>query len=374
MTDKKITGGQVQVMIAMFLFGSSFVMSSSSKTNQDIWVTFLLGGLMMLPMIFIYCALIRKYPDENLFEIIILLFGKIAGKIICSLYIWYALHVGSMVLRTFTEFIYLMNMPETPQIAIAASISLIAAFAVISGPENMGRIAKITFPVMAGFIVITVLIAAKNMDFSNIKPVLHTDFKTLLGGSFTVFSLPFGEILLFLTLFPSIKSKEKPAKIFAIGLILAIILLLLAHLRNLLVLGAPNVKMYYFSSYQTVSVISVGEFFTRMEVLIGIIVLLGGFIKIFVFLFTASVGLAATCNIKNYKKAVVPCMLVINLLSKIDFQNTIEVVEWIVYHSIYVLTFQVILPVVMLIIALIKTRKMKPAEVQAELENIGTLE
>ncbi len=374
MTDKKITGGQVQVMIAMFLFGSSFVMSSSSKSNQDIWVTFLLGGLMMLPMIFIYCSLIKRYPNKNLFDIILLLFGKIAGKIICILYIWYAVHIGSMVLRTFTEFIHIMNMPETPQIAIAASICLLSVFAVVSGPENMGRIAKITFPVMAGFIVFTVLISVKDMDFNNIKPVLSTDFGPLLQGSFTVFSLPFGEIIAFLTLFPSVKSKNNPKKIFITGLILAIILLLLAHLRNLLVLGLPSVQMYYFASYQSVSIISVGEFFTRMEVLIGINVLLGGFIKIFVFLFTASVGLATTCNIKDYKKAVVPCMLIINLLSRIDFQNTIEVVEWIVYHPIYVLTFQVILPVVMLIIALIKTRKMKPAEVQAELENIGTLE
>lgn len=374
MSDKRITGGQMQAMIAMFIFGSSFSMSSSSKTNQDIWVTFLLGGLMMLPMIFIYCSLIKRYPNKNLFEIMILLFGKITGKIICILYVWYALHLGSIVLRSFTEFIHIMNMPETPQIALAASIILLAAFAVISGPENMGRIAKATFPVMASFIVITVLIATKDMDFSNIKPVLSTDFKNLLTGSFTVFSLPFGEILLFLTIFPSINSKKNPAKIFAVGLIIAIILLLLAHLRNLFVLGAPNVKMYYFSSYQTVSVISVGEFFTRMEVLIGIVVLLGGFTKICMFLFTSSVGLAKACNINDCKKLVIPCGLIILLLSRIDFANTIDMIHWILYHPIYVFTFQVILPVVMFITALIKTRKKKTPEAESELEKIGTSE
>lgn len=357
MNSKQITGKQMQALIFMFLLGSSFTMGSVEKTKQDTWVTFLLGGAMALPMIFVYCTLIRKYPGENLFEIIVKLFGKIVGKTVCILYVWYSLHICSMVFRTITVFIHILNMPETPEIAVATFTILLMIWGVNSGPENMARIAKSTYPVLAVLIIITVLVSYKDLNFDNLKPALTTDFGTLLNASFTAFSLPFGELVVFLTIFPSLKSKSNPKKVFIKGLILSVTYLLVAHLRNLLVLGVTTAGMYVFPSYQAVSIMSVGEFFTRMEVLIGAGVLLAGFTKICIFLFTSSVGLAKICNLKDYKRMTAPCGLIIVLLSRIDFKNTPDMIKWLLYHPIYVLPFDVILPIILLITALIKTPK-----------------
>lgn len=373
MSSKQITGKQMQALIMMFLFGSAFVIGTTSKTKQDTWITYIVGAAMSIPMIFVYCAIIRKYPGENLFEIIIKLFGKIVGKTVCILYIWYTLHICSMVLRTFTEFIHILNMPETPQIVIACFMVLLAVWATNSGPENMGRVAKFSFLILSTFVIITVLVSYKYMNFSNLKPALSTDFGTLLGASFTTFSLPYGEIILFLTIFPCVKPKSSPKKIYMKSIILGTVILLLAHLRNLLVLGVASVGMYVFPSYQAVSVMSVGEFFTRMEVLIGTSVLLGGFIKVCVFLFTASVGLAKVCNVKDYKAMSAPCALIIILLSQIIFSNSVEMNKWLNFHPIYSIPFQIILPIILLITALIKSPKKEP-NAPPEVENIGSLE
>jgi spore germination protein KB len=373
LSSKQITGKQMQAIIIMHILGSSFVLGATSKTKQDTWITLILGGAMALPMIFVYCALIRKYPGKNLFEIIIVLFGKIIGKAVCILYVWYALHLSSMVLRTFTEFIHILNMPETPEIVIACFMVLLAVWAATSGVENIGRVAKFSFLILLSFIMVTLLISYKDMNFNNLKPVMSTDFGTLLGASYTAFSLPFGELIVFLTIFPCVKSKSSPKKIYIKALIFSTVLLVLAHLRNLLVLGVTSVGMYVFPSYQAVSVMSVGEFFTRMEVLIGSIVLLAGFIKICVFLFTSSVGLAKVFNLKDYKKMTAPCGLIIVLLSRIDFENAPGIIKWTLYHPIYVLPFQVILPIILLITALIKAPKKRP-NTPPEPENIESLE
>jgi spore germination protein KB len=264
-------------------------------------------------------------------------------------------------------------MPGTPEIAISSFTILLMIWGVNSGPENMARIAKFTYPVLATLIIITVLVSYKDLNFNNLKPVLSTDFGTLLNASFTIFSLPFGELIVVLTIFPFVKSKSSPKNIFIKGLILSVTYLLVAHLRNLLVLGVTTAGMYVFPSYQAVSIISVGEFFTRMEVLIGAGVLLAGFTKMCVLLFTSSVGLAKTFNLKAYKRMTAPCGLIIVLLSRIDFKNAPDMLKWLLYHPIYVLPFQVILPIILLITALIKAPKKEP-DAPPGPENIGSLE
>lgn len=126
MGNRRITSWQMQAIIMMFFVGSSYVMGDVSKTKQDTWITFILGAIFEIPMIFIYCAILQKYPDKNFFEIIEILFGKIIGKIICGLYAWYAVHLCSMVTRIFTDFIHILNMPETPVIVILIFMILIA--------------------------------------------------------------------------------------------------------------------------------------------------------------------------------------------------------------------------------------------------------
>lgn len=372
MDSKQITAKQMIATICMFLFGSAFVVGVTSKAKQDTWITIIIGSGMALPMIFVYCKLIQKYPGENLYEIIIKLFGKTIGKVVCILYIWFFLHVGSMVIRIFTEFIRILNMPETPQIATICFVILLNIWSVRNGVENISRIAKTTFPVLASFIVITVIISFKDMNFDNIKPILSTDIQTILSTSYTAFAIPFSEMLLFIILFPYVDTKCSPKKIYLKSLFLSMLILLLAALRNRLVLG-NIIERYYFPSYKAVSIISVGEFFTRIEVMIGSFVLLAGFIKVCVLLFVSSVGLANVCNIKGYKSMVAPCGLIMVVLAKVDYKNMPDMISWIDFHQIYIIPFEILIPITILITAAIKSRKKKSID-PPEPENMGDLE
>ena len=264
-------------------------------------------------------------------------------------------------------------MPETPQILIACFLILLAIWAVASGVENMGRIAKLTFPILTTFVLITVAVSMKDMNFSNIKPVMSTNISTLISSSFSIFALPFGELVIFMTLFPWVKSKSSPTKIYLKSVGIATAIFIIANLRNLLILGATSSGMFYFASYQAVSVISIGEFFNRVEVLIGASVLLAGFIKVCVFLFASSIGLAKVCNVKDYKTMIVPCGLIILTLATFIFSNTEEMMTWGTTHQFYVIPFEVLLPIILLVTDFIKAR-MKKSAIPLKPENIGNLE
>jgi spore germination protein KB len=166
---------------------------------------------------------------------------------------------------------------------------------------------------------------------------------------------------------------NEPKKIFIKGLLTATLILLIANLRNLFILGVPSLKQFYFSSYQTVSVISIGEFFTRFEILIGVNLLLACFIKLCVLLFTSSIGLAKLFNIKGYKKMAAPCGLMMAFLCMINFGNTEEHFRFMKFFRIYTVPFEVILPIIIWIAIEIKTR-IKKGETSQEPENTGSLE
>lgn len=373
MNRRQITSWQMQAILMMFLMGSSYVMGDVSKTKQDTWITFILGAIFEIPMIFIYCAILQKYPDKNFFEIIEISLGKTAGKIICGLYAWYGVHLCSMVIRIFTEFIHILNMPETPIIVILIFMILIAILGVRCGPESMGRIAKFTFPILSTFVIFTFLIGIKDMDFKVLTPMFSTDLKTILAGSYTTFATPYSELIVCLPLFFYLKPQSNPKKIYLNGLALSVAVLLIAFLRNILILGLSNMQRYYYTSYLAVSELSIGEFFTRIEVLIGISVILAGFTKMCVLLFTASSGIAKICNIKDYRSFAAPCGLVTIILAVINFANVPDMFKWLEYHPFYTIPFHIILPVIIWIAAVIKTRKKKDGN-SSNPENAGSID
>lgn len=128
------------------------------------------------------------------------------------IYILFAIHLGSMVLQIFAKYIHILNMPETPEIVIVSLISFVCIYCARSGPEGIGRISKFTWPILTASIVITCIIAMKDMNLNYLKPVMNTDFKVLLIGGYSMCALPLGESFLCFSLFSSLSPKVKPQK------------------------------------------------------------------------------------------------------------------------------------------------------------------
>jgi spore germination protein KB len=180
-----------------------------------------------------------------------------------------------------------------------------------------------------------------------------------MDSSFTIFSFPFAETVLFLTLFDSIKIDKRPYKIYLSGVLLSTVVTVIAILRNIFVLGYPSLGMYYFSSYTSVSVISLGDFFSRIEVLIGLAFLLDLFVKLCVSMFAASIGVSKLFKNVGYKEIIVPVGLLMLTLAGIIYSNTLEMYNWIDVYKYYAFPIQVVLPVMIFVGAEVKTRLRK---------------
>jgi len=310
----------------------------------------------------LYTRVIRLYPGLNLFEILIKIFGAVFGRILSFIFVFYAIHRASIVIHTYVDFIHIFSMDQTPEILTVTFIILLSIWSVKSGPENIARVSRFTWTIVAASVVLTFIIAVKDMDLNNLKPVMETDPKSLLSVAFSLCMLPLGEIIVCLSFFSAVDSKVNPSKTFIVSLVTFALVVLISTFRNILVLGIPTALLFYYPSYQAVSIISIGDFFSRVEVLIGVNLLLGGFIKICIFLYASSLGVTKIINIQDQKMAVVPCGLLIATLSTILYTNSQQVVEWYKVIQIYSIPFELIFPMIIWI----------GAEIQNKIKSAGT--
>ncbi len=359
MNKEIISGHQAISILIMFLLGSSLVIGVSPEAKQDAWISLLLALFMFTPIIMTYIRIVSLYPGKNLYDIVVDVFGTVIGKIIVSLYVLYAIHLGALVMRNFMEFISIVVMPETPQIFIQVLVLIFFVWMVKSGIEALGRWSKFVLPVTVLIIVITFVIALRIMNFNNLKPVGGAGFENIVNGAFSAFSFPLAESVLLLTLFSSVKTTDSPRKIYITGTLVTSFLIMAAIIRDICTLGIPNMSMFYFPSSTAVSILSIRDFFSRFEVLIGMNYILGGTVKICVCLFAASIGMAKVFNVKNYKSMAYPAGLLMITLAAIVYKNSKEMFDWLETYKYYALPFQVILPLIILAGAEIKTRLQK---------------
>ncbi|MDF2524316.1 MAG: spore germination protein, partial [Clostridiales bacterium] len=207
MKKEIITQKQGIVIMIMFILGSSLVFGSSGKAKQDIWIAVLVAMLMAVPTFFIYARLLSIFPGKNLFEILDAVFGNVMGKIFALPFIWYAIHLGSLVIRDFTEFIQITSLPVTPQYFVAIIMVLLCIWAARAGIEVIGRWISIIFPAAMIFILIITLLLFPLFEFKNLKPVLYNGFNPILETAFTIFTFPFAETVIFLAILNCLQSK-----------------------------------------------------------------------------------------------------------------------------------------------------------------------
>jgi spore germination protein KB len=342
-----------------FIFGSSIIVGINNDAKQDSWISLLLAIVMVLPLIVMYARIIKLNPNQTLFDILENLFGKIIGKIMIVLMTWYTIHLGTMVLCNFTNFIQLSSLPETPSLIVAFILLFITIYISRSSITTLGKWSSVVLTLILFVVFITILISTTVMHFDHITPIMNHDFKVILGGAFGDFAYPFAETVLFLCLGCFIRKSDSPYKIYIYGILFGGFVLFLVFLRNLAVLGANTMDAFYFPSFVTARVLQLGDFFTRIEGVIMVNFILAGITKITVCLIVASKGIAKIINVNNYKDLIVPTSLLFLALCSILYKSVFEMFSFISVYAIYAIPFQVIIPLIVWIASEIKNKRNK---------------
>ncbi|HQK35676.1 MAG TPA: endospore germination permease [Spirochaetales bacterium] len=361
MEKAKISGIQLSLLFTGFLFGSVIIMNPAISAKNDAWLSIILGGFGGTLLIWIYASIALLNPSKTLVEILQEKLGKILGNTIAILYIWYFIHLASLVFRNFGEFIATVTFPETPMVVVLVIFALILVYSINSGIEVMGRLSELFVPIIPVVAIMVAFALITIHDFSAFMPIMENGIGPVLKAAIEFITFPNGETVVFLMLFPHLNKKENLKKATMLSVLAFIILSLFIFFRDISVLGSDLMFRATFANHLT-SLLIPG---INVEPLIDINLLIGGGIKISVCIYAAVKALSQVLGISDYRILTAAVTTFCVVLSIWVYENVLEMFSWAEkvwpYYSI---PFQIVIPLLLFFLSLRK--KFEPSNAKTE--------
>lgn len=359
--DKEIISDRQGVCLnTLYLLGSTLLIGTGGGVaKKDAWLAIILSVIITLPVMLIYSKILSLFHGKDLYQIVEIIFGKIAGKILSVLYIWFSLHLGALVIRNYSEFTNVTVFPDMPVIIPTIFLIVICIWGGKQGIEVLGRWSELFIIVeLILMLIIAVVLSAVLLDINNLRPVLENGIKPVIYSAFLSFTFPFGETVILMLVYSCLKTKKSSYKVFNKALIFAGIMILITTLRNIMVLGADTLQRLYFPAYAVVQIIKIGNFLQRMEISVTIAFLINVFVKITICLIGACTGISRLFKLDDYRFLVTPIALTMVGLSITLYSSTMEMQQWAFkVWPYYAVIFQLILPIIIYIGAMLKVKK-----------------
>ncbi|MGI6151709.1 MAG: GerAB/ArcD/ProY family transporter [Christensenellales bacterium] len=359
MRKELLTPRQITCLVALFLIGSTAIIGGDTGVAQDSWIALLLAAAVSMPYFLMLGRLNRLFPDKDFFQLVEMLLGKIAGKIVIALMTWYCFHLSALVLRDFSEFVAVCVMPETPHLPIMMLVIVTVIYLTRSGVETMGKWSIIMLPILMGVVAMTVVLSINNMEPSRLLPIMSHDIGTIAKTSYVFVTFPYLEIITFLCAFQGAIEPRKPCKSYLLAFLLATLTLVVIDVRNTMLLGPHTLEALFFPSYIAIKVIRLGDIVSRIEGSLSINYVIGGVAKIAVCILAATKGITHLFGLRGHKPLVLPMGLLTAALCTTLFETVTHLYEFLETYKLYAIPFQIIIPVSIWILAEIKARKIK---------------
>lgn len=358
--QSKIVSVRTEIyMIVLFLLGSNSVMGGNWGIGQDAWIALILALSVGSVFVLMYARIISLFPGKNLYYITEVIFGKRIGKIITALIICYALYLSTIVIKFISEFIKIANLTETPVFPIMVLLVIASAYLTFSGINTLKRWTIFILPGYFLILIYLLIISTPEMDFSTILPVFEHNFVDVGTASLKILSTTFAGIILFLTFENFIRKNENPYTIYLFGFFIAKIILIVISLTTVMVLGIPVLESSYFPIYMVARLVGIGDFLSRLEMIIFFNLILASVVKISICLLAALEGVKNLFNTK--KNILILFIMSISILAigKLGFSSIMDLLNFLDFYQMPVLSFQIIMSAMIWIGAEVKVGKIR---------------
>ena len=357
MKNEVISERQAIIIVILFIIGSSILAGSAGQAKQDAWIAIVIAMTWSFILLLMFSRILSLFPGKDLFDILEILMGKFIGKILSILMIWFAFHDGTLILKTLSDFTNTLVFSETPVVVPMIFFSILLIWCLKEGIEVLGRWSEFFIWVVIILVLTISILTVPQMDISRLKPILNNGASPVLRGAFSSFSYPFGETVIFTMVFSNISKIKNYKKIFILGLLIGGGLIFLATFRNILILGSDTISRVYFPSTMAISLVQLGNLLERLEMLVAIEFLVCIFVKVSICAFAVCNGISKVFGFDDYKFISTPVVLLMLTFSFFIYKSIMEMFLWTSnIWPYYSFVFEVIIPLVILIVAEIRIR------------------
>lgn len=278
--------------------------------HQDAWLSALIGIVLGLIPLFIYIYISKRYPNQNIIEINIKLFGKILGAIINFILLLIILYLSGGIFISLTQFTQTNILIRTPVLITSIILLIPIVLAAIKGLEVFTRMAIILFVVSILLFIFAASGLIPYIEIENLKPIMALGILPVIKGSLYYVSIT--SIPLFLLLViprRNIIDSNKYNKSIIKWYLFTNITLFIVIFWVLAILGPKLVTLYNFPSYTILKKISFLDFIERVEGnAIWNLIFDSVFTLIVSFYFIKEI-FVSTFSIRNKKWEVVPIIV-----------------------------------------------------------------
>ncbi len=354
--NKAISTNQFAYSVSAFILASNLLTSALYRfAKNDSWAVVIIGFIATLVLIGIYIALSKRYPAKGLFEINNEVFGKVIGKAVSALYVFFFSSLAFFNTSDLGNFINSSILKQTPLMLILFVFVVVCARAVRKGPVNITRYGFL-FTVMTIAAVLTVsLLLINKYHPQNLFPAFTLPARNYLLGSHIVAMLPFGEIFVFMMLIPDMRQPHEFGRAMLKGLTIAGFMLLIVVLRDTLVLG-KFISIFSMPSYRAARYIDIGEILTRIEIIYAVVFVMMLFFKVSILYHASVSGFTQLFGIETHQPFIYIFGVLICVYAVASFGTIANHVKWFMTAAATYSTFFIlVLPLLTLLISFVRT-------------------
>lgn len=255
-----LTTSQTMVMIAGSMIGIGILSLPANLTkvaHNDGWIGVIIGSL--YPFYMVFCALIifkdNSYKNTNIIEISKAYFGKFFGNLLGLIFTIQFLAYIIITAANISNMLRVYLILFLEQYKLAIPILLISVYTASKGIRALGRINEVIFYASIPLILLTVL-ALKQGNILNIKPILGTPISTILKASIEPIYSFVGIEIIFLIV-PLMKDKTKIKSSFLEATAIIVFLYIWLSFVSIYYLGADVAKNLYWPTLSIAETISI---------------------------------------------------------------------------------------------------------------------
>lgn len=301
-SNDKISTPQAAVVVTNFILATGILTLPRTSVEKvktpDVWLTVILGGVIMMIAGVIMVKLSQQFPGKTFFQYNQEILGKWFGRLLSLFIICYFISISGYQVRSMAEVTNFFLLESTPIWAIIMPFMWIGLYLIIGGINSIARLFEIILPITIVFFLLVLFMSYKLFEIDNLRPVLGSGFIPVLKGlKTTTLAYSGPEIMLLLVAFMS--QPNKAVKAVLIG---TFIPLLFYVFLVIMVIGAFSIDGVVVRTWPSIDLIRSfeisGLIFERFESLLLVIWIMQIFSSFTLGFYAAALGLAQLFNKK----------------------------------------------------------------------------
>lgn len=359
--QEKISSVQIFFMVIIFEIGSTPLFLLGGKAKQDSWIAMCIGALAGLLLLLVFLRIQRCSPDLSWMSLLQQGFGRVAGTIIGILYCLYFAYESMRNVRDLGELAKLVMLPETPMFLTMLIFISTGGYAIYKGAQVVFNLPELLLPfIMLSYaIIIVLLLTLGTVDFTKLQPVLEEGFVSVARAALPdTLSFPFGQMLVFLMIWPMWNQSGVPVKSTLLGYFTVSLFLIFMNVLNMAILGPAIATTSQIPFLKSTRTLSHFLFIERLDVVVTTLLFYGLLMKMTLFFFCAVRSVAQLTH-HSSRLWVIPVGLLIYGASFIEKNYTEHFTVAFAPSVRGFVLFQVVIPVLILPLLLIRNRSQR---------------